>query len=142
METNMTIDGDNTPRATRQHDTYRPDINRIFAALGGLIGAAGIAAYAGAAHSASPHLGTIAPILFIHAPAFLALAVLAKINRAAYFGGLVLLLGLMLFIGDLASRDIAGDRLFPGAAPVGGTLLILGWLIIAATGFRAFDFRK
>ncbi|QND52437.1 DUF423 domain-containing protein [Phyllobacterium sp. 628] len=118
------------------------EINRVFAGLGGLIGAAGIAAYAGAAHSASPHLGTIAPILLIHAPAFLALSLLAKINRAAYLGGLTLLLGLMLFIGDLASRDIGGDRLFPGAAPIGGTLLIAGWLLIAATAFRALDFRK
>ncbi|MBA8876642.1 DUF423 domain-containing protein [Phyllobacterium myrsinacearum] len=118
------------------------NINRTFAGLGGLIGAAGIAAYAAAAHSASAHMATIAPILFIHAPAFLALAVLAKTSRAAYLGGLVLLLGLMLFIGDLASRDITGDRLFPGAAPVGGTLLILGWLLIAATAFRALDFKK
>ncbi|PRD51203.1 DUF423 domain-containing protein [Phyllobacterium myrsinacearum] len=117
-------------------------MNRTFAALGGLIGAAGIAAYAAAAHSASAHMSTIAPILFIHAPAFLALAILAKISRAAYGGGLALLLGLILFIGDLASRDITGDRLFPGAAPAGGTLLILGWLLIAATGFRALDFKR
>eukprot|EP01132_Coremiostelium_polycephalum_P011024 gene11024-13500_t len=126
-----------TPADTRGHN-----LNRTFAGLGGLIGAAGIAAYAAAAHSASPHMATIAPILFIHAPAFLALAVLAKISRAAYGGGLALLLGLLLFIGDLASRDIAGDRLFPGAAPAGGTLLILGWLLVAATAFRTFDFRK
>lgn len=138
----MAIDNDTSPRDAQQRSTNRLELNRVFAGLGGLIGAAGIAAYAGAAHSASPHLGTIAPILFIHAPTFLALALLAKINRAAHFGGLVLLLGLMLFIGDLASRDIAGDRLFPGAAPIGGTLLILGWLVIAATAFKALDFRK
>lgn len=138
----MALNGD-TPLGDISNGTrHRHDLNRTFAGLGGLIGAAGIAAYAAAAHSASAHLGTIAPILFIHAPAFLALAVLARISRAAYVGGLVLLLGLILFIGDLASRDITGDRLFPGAAPVGGTLLILGWLVIAATSVRALDFKK
>lgn len=118
------------------------DINRTFAGLGGLLGAAGIAAYAMAAHSASGHMGTIAPILSIHAPAFLVLSVLAKVNRAAHVGGLILVLGLLFFIGDLASRDATGDRLFPFAAPLGGTLLILGWLVVAATAFRILDFRK
>jgi uncharacterized membrane protein YgdD (TMEM256/DUF423 family) len=117
------------------------DIHRIFAGLGGLFGAAGIAAYAAAAHSAEGHVATIAPILFIHAPAFLALSILAKISRAASSGGLVLILGLVLFIGDLLSRDYAGDRLFAFAAPLGGSLLILGWLVVAATAFRALDFK-
>ncbi len=118
------------------------EINRVFAGFGGLFGAAGIAAYAAAAHSPDGHMATIAPILFIHAPAFLALSILARINRAAHFGGLVLVLGLLFFIGDLASRDYAGDRLFAFAAPLGGSLLILGWIVVAATAFRALDFRK
>ncbi|WP_410010307.1 DUF423 domain-containing protein [Phyllobacterium sp. A18/5-2] len=118
------------------------EINRVFAGFGGLFGAAGIAAYAAAAHSPDGHMATIAPILFIHAPAFLALSILARINRAAHFGGLVLVLGLLFFIGDLASRDYAGDRLFAFAAPLGGSLLILGWVVVAATAFRALDFRK
>lgn len=118
------------------------EINRLFAGLGGLFGAAGIAAYAAAAHSASGHMATIAPILFIHAPAFLALSPLAKFSRAAYFGGFILVLGLLFFIGDLVSRDVTGDRLFAFAAPLGGSLLILGWLVVAATAFRILDFRK
>lgn len=118
------------------------DIHRVFAGLGGLFGAAGIAAYAAAAHSASGHMATIAPILLIHAPAFLALSMLAKLSRGAYFGTLVLVLGLLFFIGDLVSRDISADRLFPFAAPLGGSLLILGWIAVAATAFRSLDFRK
>lgn len=118
------------------------EIQRIFAGLGGLFGAAGIAAYAAAAHSASGHMATIAPILFIHAPAFLTLAVLARMSKAAYFGGLVLVFGLLLFIGDLVSRDFAGDRLFAFAAPLGGSLLILGWIIVAATAVRGLDFKS
>lgn len=118
------------------------DMNRAFAGLGGLFGAAGIAAYAAAAHSSSGHMATIAPILFIHAPTFLVLSSLAKLSRAAYSGGLMLILGLLFFIGDLVSRDVTGDRLFAFAAPLGGTLLILGWLVVAATAFRILDFHK
>ncbi|MDR6633810.1 uncharacterized membrane protein YgdD (TMEM256/DUF423 family) [Phyllobacterium sp. 1468] len=118
------------------------DINRVFAGLGGLFGAAGIAAYAAAAHSAEGHMATIAPILFIHAPAFLALSILAKASRAAYFGAWVLVAGLLFFIGDLVSRDVAGDRLFAFAAPLGGSLLILGWVVIAATALRRLDFKR
>jgi uncharacterized membrane protein YgdD (TMEM256/DUF423 family) len=118
------------------------EINRVFAGLGGLFGAAGIAAYAAAAHSAEGHMATIAPILFIHAPAFLALSLLAKVSRPAYFGAWVLVLGLLFFIGDLVSRDVTGDRLFAFAAPLGGTLLILGWIVVAATAFKTLDFKR
>jgi uncharacterized membrane protein YgdD (TMEM256/DUF423 family) len=32
-------------------------------------------------------------------------------------------------------RDITGNRLFPLAAPTGGSLMILGWLSVALTGW-------
>jgi uncharacterized membrane protein YgdD (TMEM256/DUF423 family) len=118
------------------------DINRVFAGLGGLFGAAGIAAYAAAAHSAEGHMATIAPILFIHAPAFLALSILAKVSRPAYFGAWLLVIGLLFFIGDLVSLDFAGHSLFPFAAPLGGSLLIFSWIVVAATAFKALDFKR
>jgi uncharacterized membrane protein YgdD (TMEM256/DUF423 family) len=37
-----------------------------------------------------------------------------------------------LFAGDIATRAVSGNRLFPMAAPAGGTLLIVGWLALAA----------
>jgi uncharacterized membrane protein YgdD (TMEM256/DUF423 family) len=118
------------------------EINRVFAGLGGLFGAAGMLAYAQAAHGTSGHMATIAPILLIHAPAFLSLSLLGRLSRASYAGGLMLILGLLLFIGDLISRDVNGDRLFAFAAPIGGTLLIFGWIAIAATALRSLDFRR
>jgi len=36
-----------------------------------------------------------------------------------------------LFSGDLAMRALAGARLFPFAAPIGGTAMLLFWLAIA-----------
>ncbi|HMF68928.1 MAG TPA: DUF423 domain-containing protein, partial [Phyllobacterium sp.] len=53
-----------------------------------------------------------------------------------------LVLGLLFFVGDLVSRDVAGDRLFAFAAPLGGSLLILGWVIVAATAFQRLDFKR
>jgi uncharacterized membrane protein YgdD (TMEM256/DUF423 family) len=38
-----------------------------------------------------------------------------------------------VFSGDLLARDLLGSRLFPFAAPTGGTLLMVGWLAIAAS---------
>jgi len=46
----------------------------------------------------------------------------------------VLLVGTLLFCGDLSLRAFGGQRLFPFAAPIGGSLMIAGWLIAAATG--------
>ena len=42
-----------------------------------------------------------------------------------------------LFGGDLSARALAGTRLFPMAAPLGGTLLILGWVFVVPAAFVA-----
>lgn len=68
----------------------------------------------------------------MHAPVFLATGLLGS-NRILRIGSLVLLVGLLLFCGDLLARDFLGSRLFPLSAPIGGTLLIAGWLAIAAS---------
>ena len=36
-----------------------------------------------------------------------------------------------LFAGDLTLRQYAGHGLFPMAAPTGGTLMIVSWLVLA-----------
>jgi uncharacterized membrane protein YgdD (TMEM256/DUF423 family) len=55
-------------------------------------------------------------------------------SRLAVAAGAVLVVGLALFAGDLATRAYTGNALFPLAAPLGGLSLILGWLLVAATG--------
>jgi uncharacterized membrane protein YgdD (TMEM256/DUF423 family) len=40
-------------------------------------------------------------------------------------------LGGTLFAADVSMRAFAGHRLFPMAAPIGGTLLIIAWLVLA-----------
>ncbi len=101
---------------------------------GGLCGAAGVAFSAAAAHSGGGTVGTAASFLLMHAPAFVAVGLIGG-GKVPRIGSWVLLVGLLLFTGDLLMRDYAGTRLFPMAAPVGGLLLIAGWLIMAASAF-------
>jgi uncharacterized membrane protein YgdD (TMEM256/DUF423 family) len=102
----------------------------LFAA--GLLGASGVALSAAAAHQGIANVATAASFLLMHAPAFLALSLLGG-NRVRSFGSSGLLLGLVIFSGDLLARAYLGTRLFPMAAPSGGVLMIGGWLVIAAS---------
>ncbi|WP_315919725.1 DUF423 domain-containing protein [Mesorhizobium sp. SP-1A] len=111
-----------------------PLSSRLLVFAGGLCGAAGVALSAMAAHKGGAFTGTAANFLLMHAPAFLAAGLLGA-NRFLRRSALVLLAGLTLFCGDLLMRDFTGDRLFAFAAPTGGTLLIAGWLAMAASAF-------
>jgi uncharacterized membrane protein YgdD (TMEM256/DUF423 family) len=106
------------------------------AALAGLTGASGIILAAIAAHGVSDQrLQTAANFMLLHAVATLAVCglSLATPRRGGWFLGAagLFLCGSLFFGGDLAVRALVGSRLFPMAAPLGGTLLILGWVFVA-----------
>ncbi|GEP06389.1 DUF423 domain-containing protein [Methylobacterium oxalidis] len=115
----------------------RAPVDRAVVALAGLAGLLGVAASAAAAHrpTEGDSLRVAAQFLLFHAPALLGLAALARTGlvRAlpARLAALTLILGLALFCGDLALRALSGTPLFPMAAPSGGVLLMLGWLLAA-----------
>jgi uncharacterized membrane protein YgdD (TMEM256/DUF423 family) len=102
----------------------------LFAA--GLLGASGVALSAAAAHQGIANVATAASFLLMHAPAFLALSLLGG-NRLRSLGSWTLLIGLVIFAGDLLARVYLATRLFPMAAPSGGVLMIGGWLVVAAS---------
>jgi len=112
--------------------SHQNGISRGFVLAAGLCGAAGVALSAAAAHAGGAFTGTVASFLLMHAPVFLAVG-LAGANRLLQIACLALLVGLVLFCGDLLARDFLGGRLFPFAAPAGGTLLIGGWLLVAVS---------
>jgi len=105
---------------------------RILVFAGGLCGAAGVALSAAAAHLGGAFVSTAASFLLMNAPVFLAVGLIG-VNRVLRIGSFILLAGLLLFSGDLLARDFLGSRLFPMSAPIGGTLLIAGWLVIAGS---------
>jgi uncharacterized membrane protein YgdD (TMEM256/DUF423 family) len=107
----------------------------------GLLGAAGVALAAVAAHRvADPSLTTAALFLILHAAAVIGLTALA--GGAPWPTGFLasaslMLLAVALFSGDVTARVLLEGRLFPMAAPLGGSLLILAWLGAGLTGIVA-----
>ena len=103
----------------------------VFAAL---LGAFGVAAAAVAAHVAGGDtLQRAAEILMVHGAALLGLAALVArsgerwtLAAAAGFLGA----GAALFGADVTLLTLQGHRLFPYAAPIGGSTMISAWLVV------------
>ena len=109
--------------------------SRLIAIVAGLVGAAGVGMAAISSHAMpDPALATAAQMLVLHAVAALAVTSLghhATSPRLWMIAASLLLLGATLFAGDIALRTFTGNRLFPMAAPIGGSTMILGWLTVA-----------
>ena len=104
--------------------------------LASLMGAAGVVLSAAAAHAApGAGLDSAAYLLLFHAVAVLGAAALARQGLlwppAALAAMTGFVIGGALFAGDVSMRAFAGHRLFPMAAPAGGTILIIAWLVLA-----------
>jgi uncharacterized membrane protein YgdD (TMEM256/DUF423 family) len=108
----------------------------LLLSLAGLCGAAGVGLAAVATHRAlGPNATTAAQFLLIHAAALAGLAVGgASASRGQLFAASLLGLGVVLFAGDLALLALVGSSPWRMAAPTGGTLMILGWLVLALVG--------
>jgi uncharacterized membrane protein YgdD (TMEM256/DUF423 family) len=108
---------------------------RLHLLLAGLMGAAGVALWAMAAHMAGANAATAAQMLLIHAAAIPGLTAARKGGHlhdgVARTGVSVLILGVALFAGDLTMRAFTGAGLFPLAAPSGGIAMIAGWAMVA-----------
>jgi uncharacterized membrane protein YgdD (TMEM256/DUF423 family) len=109
---------------------------RILVILAGVMGADGVILAGASAHQAdATRLAAASSMLLFHATAVLAVVALAergvihaRIGIASAFGFVI---AAALFAGDLTLRQYADHSLFPMAAPTGGTLLILSWLLLA-----------
>jgi uncharacterized membrane protein YgdD (TMEM256/DUF423 family) len=110
---------------------------RILIVLASLSGLLGVGLSAAAAHITGGNLTTAAQFLLFHAPALLALAALITAGAVSpmlgQIAGYVLVLGLILFCGDLSRRAFSGIALFPRAAPAGGIVLMIGWLLVGVS---------
>ena len=111
---------------------------RILVGLAAIMGADGVILAAAVAHQAdASRLAAASSMLLFHATAVLAAVALAergvlhpRIGIAAAIGFVI---AASLFAGDLTLRQYAGHSLFPMAAPTGGTLLIVSWLLLAVS---------
>jgi uncharacterized membrane protein YgdD (TMEM256/DUF423 family) len=115
----------------------------ILIAVAGAMGAAGVILTAAGAHR-KPGVGldSAGYLLLIHACAALAgvaaarQGVILRPFAALAIAGFVL--GAILFAADVAARAYLGHRLFPFAAPTGGMILILGWLVLIVAALSAW----
>jgi uncharacterized membrane protein YgdD (TMEM256/DUF423 family) len=114
----------------------------VLMAVSGLMGAAGVVLLAASAHAApGAGLDSAGQMLLFHAAAVLAAA--AALHAGLLFRplGLVaavgLIVGALLFSGDITMRAFAGHRLFPYAAPAGGFILIASWLGVTVAALVA-----
>ncbi len=108
----------------------------ILLILAGLMGAGGVILAAAGAHAApNGGLDSAAYLLLFHATAILggtALTQQGLLWRPLSFAVLIAwVVGATLFAGDVSARAFIGHRLFPMAAPAGGTILIAAWLALA-----------
>jgi uncharacterized membrane protein YgdD (TMEM256/DUF423 family) len=113
-----------------------PRLFRILIILAAIMGADGVILAAASAHQPdAARLASASSMLLFHATAVLAVVALTergvihiRIGIAAGFGFVI---AAVLFATDLTLRQYAGHSLFPMAAPTGGTLLIMSWLLLA-----------
>lgn len=114
----------------------RAGLFRILIILAGVMGADGVILAAASAHQPdATRLASASSMLLFHATALL--ATVALIERGAIHlqigltAGFAFVIAASLFAGDLTLRQYAGHSLFPMAAPTGGTLLIVSWILLA-----------
>jgi uncharacterized membrane protein YgdD (TMEM256/DUF423 family) len=109
---------------------------RILIILAGVMGADGVILAALSAHQGdASRLASASSMLLFHATAVLATVALAERRVVHPRLGLTAACGFVaaaaLFAGDLTLRQFAGQSLFAFAAPTGGTLLIISWILLA-----------
>ena len=111
---------------------------RILVILAAIMGADGVILAAASAHQPdATRLASASSMLLFHAVAVLAAVALTERGLIHLRLGIVAAWGFViaaaLFAGDLTLRQYAGHSLFPMAAPTGGTLLIVSWLMLAVS---------
>jgi uncharacterized membrane protein YgdD (TMEM256/DUF423 family) len=110
-------------------------VARLVLASGALTAGAGIGLLALAAHAGVARLESAAQMLALHGVALCALASAIALclveMRTALAAAILLGAGPILFAADIMARWTSGERLFVMAAPIGGTLAITGWGVLA-----------
>jgi uncharacterized membrane protein YgdD (TMEM256/DUF423 family) len=119
---------------------------RAAVVAGALFGLTGVAAGAFGAHALKARLDPDALAVFetgaryqlIHALALLGAAWVAQQwpGRAARLSAMLFGAGIVLFSGSLYALALSGVRGLGAITPVGGVLLLLGWLAMALAALR------
>ncbi|MER0439785.1 DUF423 domain-containing protein [Emticicia sp. W12TSBA100-4] len=116
-------------------------MNKLFLQAGSLLGAVGVMVGAFGAHALKSMLTasgrfetfeTGVRYQFYHAIALVLIGILSKhiSNKTLTYSGYCILAGVLIFSGALYTICFTGLNVFGAVAPIGGTLLVIGWLLM------------
>lgn len=118
-------------------------LGRVWVGLGGVLGAIAVAAAAYGAHATIDParvraISSAVQMQGWHALALVACGVWGAVGGGwpVHVAGVLFVVGTALFAGAVWVPQFGGPYLGP-IAPVGGTLLMVGWLFLAASAFVA-----
>ncbi|WP_438012991.1 DUF423 domain-containing protein [Psychrobacter raelei] len=109
-------------------------INLAMAVALGAFGAHGIKAIASPEQLAWWHTG--AQYLFYHALGLLLVGLLIKLGYTTQTTAWLLQIGIIIFAGSLFAMTLGAPRWFGAITPIGGSLMIIGWVWLAITAFK------
>jgi len=77
--------------------------------------------------------------LFVHALGLLFVGLLIRLKYIAQTTAWLLQIGIIIFAGSLYAMTLGAPRWFGAITPIGGILMIVGWLWLAVSTFRLKD---
>ena len=110
-------------------------INLAIAVALGAFGAHGIKSMVNAQQLAWWHTATL--YLFIHALGLLIVGLLIRLRYTTQTTAWLLQIGVIIFAGSLFAMTLGAPRWFGAITPIGGVLMIAGWMWLAISTFRA-----
>jgi uncharacterized membrane protein YgdD (TMEM256/DUF423 family) len=125
-------------------------MSRLFLTTGSLLGGLAVAAGAFGAHGLKAFLEahgqagnweTAARYALVHALATVAVGTLAAVRPAPGLAaaGWCFLVGTAIFSGCLFALALSGIKILGAVVPIGGVLLIAGWMLLAYAGWHVRD---
>ncbi|GAF55287.1 hypothetical protein JCM18901_917 [Psychrobacter sp. JCM 18901] len=77
--------------------------------------------------------------LFVHALGLLLVGLLIRLKYITQTTAWLLQIGIIIFAGSLYAMTLGAPRWFGAITPIGGVLMIAGWLWLAVSVFRLKD---
>ena len=109
-------------------------INMVIAVALGAFGAHGLENIVSAQQLEWWHTATL--YLFIHALGLLVVGLLICLKYTTQATAWLLQIGIIIFAGSLYAMTLGAPRWFGAITPIGGVLMIVGWLWLAISTFR------
>lgn len=109
-------------------------INMAIAVALGAFGAHGLKGLVNVQQLEWWHTATL--YLFVHALGLLLVGLLIRLRYATHTTAFLLQIGIIIFAGSLYAMTLGAPRWFGAITPIGGVLMIAGWLWLAVTTFR------